>query len=128
MIPPMGQASLGIEIVQGNEKLQEISDFLNDNDTNVCTQIERDFIAAIGAGCSAPVACNAVKEDDTITFHVMLGFPDGTRIMERCKSFDIKESSGVGKMVAYEMIEDGALELLKEAEKVAFKDEMPQRI
>jgi len=30
--------------------------------------------------------------------------------------------------LAKEMIKNGALEILKEAEKLAFKDEMPQRI
>ena len=81
MIPPMGQAALGIEIVESNEKLAQIAAFLKDEDTFLCTQIERDFIANIGAGCSAPVACNAVKECEEIVFRVMLGFPDGTNIM-----------------------------------------------
>ena len=49
--------------------------------TFICTQIERDFISKIGAGCSAPVACNAVINADEVTFRVMLGFPDGTNVM-----------------------------------------------
>ena len=82
MIPPMGQAALGIEIVEGNEKLAEIANFLKDEDTYLCTQIERDFISKIGAGCSAPVACNTVVSGDEVTFRVMLGFPDGTNVMQ----------------------------------------------
>ncbi len=128
MIPPMGQAALGIEIVKGNEKLQEISDFLNDADTWMCTQIERDFVATIGAGCSAPVACNAVKEDETIHFRVMLGYPDGSKVMQRDLHVNISEAKELGKKIAYEMIDEGALEFLKEAERLAFKDEMPQRL
>jgi hydroxymethylbilane synthase len=67
MIPPMGQAALGIEIVKGNDKLKEIALSLNDEDTFLCTKIERDFISAIGAGCSAPVACNATLENNNVT-------------------------------------------------------------
>ena len=128
MIPPMGQAALGIEIVQGNEKLREISDFLNDADTWLCTQIERDFVATIGAGCSAPVACNAVKEGENIHFRVMLGYPDGSKVMQKDLHVNLSEAKELGKKVAHEMIDEGALEFLKEAEKLAFKDEMPQRL
>jgi len=128
MIPPMGQAALGIEIVQDNARLQEIAAFLKDEDTYVATQIERDFIAAIGAGCSAPVACNAVVKGDKVTFRVMLGFPDGTNVMHEKVEVAVSESSDIGKTMAQKMIDNGAMQLLKDAEKIAFKDEMPQRI
>ena len=128
MIPPMGQAALGIEIVQGNERLREIAESLNDADTYLCTQIERDFISKIGAGCSAPVACNAVREGDEIVFRVMLGFPDGSKIMRERAVVPVETSENLGNEIAEIMIANGALELLAEAEKVAFKDEMPQRL
>ncbi len=128
MIPPMGQAALGIEIVQDKDKLLEIAEFLKDEDTFICTQIERDFISSIGAGCSAPVACNAVKNADKITFRVMLGFADGTNVMYERVVVDVKDSQGLGITIAKKMIDKGALELLKNAESVAFKEEMPQRL
>ena len=128
MIPPMGQAALGIEIVKNNAKLQEIAAFLKDENTYLATQIERDFIAAIGAGCSAPVACNAVVDGENLVFRVMLGFPDGTNVMQERVEVALTASKGIGKELAKKMIDNGALELLKNAEKIAFKDEMPQRI
>ncbi|WP_455755881.1 hydroxymethylbilane synthase [Sulfurimonas sp.] len=128
MIPPMGQAALGIEIVCGDDKVREIAMSLNDENTYICTKIERDFISKIGAGCSAPVACNAVVNGNTITFRVMLGFPDGTNVMQEKVIKKIDECENLGSELASTMIENGALELLKNAEKVAFKDEMPQRL
>ena len=128
MIPPMGQAALGIEIVCGDEKIREIAESLKDENTFICTQIERDFISKIGAGCSAPVACNAVVKEDNIIFRVMLGFPDGTNIMQEKSIVKMGESKNIGLELAQKMIDNGALELLKNAEKIAFKDEMPQRI
>ena len=128
MIPPMGQAALGIEIVQGNEQLREMAMQLNDTDTYICTQIERDFISKIGAGCSAPVACNAVRDGDEIVFRVMLGFPDGSKIMRERAVVPVEASENLGNEMAELMIAEGALELLAEAEKTAFKDEMPQRL
>lgn len=128
MIPPMGQAALGIEIVCKNDKVREIAESLKDINTFIVTQIERDFISAIGAGCSAPVACNAVIVDKEITFRVMLGFPNGTNIMQEKVVVSLDNSEGLGSKIAKKMIDEGALELLENAQKVAFKDEMPQRL
>ena len=128
MIPPMGQAALGIEIVKGDAQLQKVAAFLKDENTYIATQIERDFIAAIGAGCSAPVACNAVVSGDEVTFRVMLGYPDGTHVMQEKVVVPLGASKNIGSDMAKRMIDNGALELLKSAEKIAFKDEMPQRI
>ena len=128
MIPPMGQAALGIEIVCKNDKVREIAESLKDINTFMETRIERDFISAIGAGCSAPVACNAVVGKNEVTFRVMLGFPDGTNIMQEKQVVSMCDSQGLGKRVAQKMIDEGALELLENAQKIAFKDEMPQRL
>lgn len=128
MIPPMGQAALGIEIVQGDDKVREIAMSLNHEDTYICTKVERDFISTIGAGCSAPVACNAVMNDGMITFRVMLGFPDGSNVMNEKVVKDANKCDSLGVDIAKKMIDNGAMELLKKAEDVAFKDEMPQRL
>lgn len=128
MIPPMGQAALGIEIVTGDPKVLEIAESLKDVNTFICTQIERDFISKIGAGCSAPVACNAVIDGENVVFRTMIGFSDGTNIMQEKLTKKISESQNLGNEMAELMINNGALELLKKAEEVAFKDEMPQRL
>ena len=128
MIPPMGQAALGIEIVADDALAREVAESLNDTMTQLCTKIERDFIAAIGAGCSAPVACNAYEESGEIIFRVMLGFPDGSRVMQEQMNAMVDEAEDLGKKMADLMISEGALELLEEAEECAFKDEMPERI
>ena len=128
MIPPMGQAALGIEIVSNNEKVREIALTLKDEDTFICTKLEREFISAIGAGCSAPVACNAVIDADEIIFRVMLGFADGTNIMQKRVVVNVNQAEGLGTKIAKEMIENGALKLLEDAQNAAFKDEMPQRL
>ena len=128
MIPPMGQAALGIEIVSGHEQVREIAMSLNDDDTMLCTQIEREFISKIGAGCSAPVACNAVIDGDDVVFRTMIGFSDGSHIMQESARKPKTEAPGIGEAMAEKMIANGALELLQDAEQAAFKDEMPQRL
>jgi hydroxymethylbilane synthase len=127
-IPPMGQAALGIEIVSANERVREIVMTLNDEYSFLCTKLERDFISKIGAGCSAPVAVNAIIEGDEITVKAMLGYPDGTHIMHEELTSSVNECNGLGEELAQKMIVKGALEILEKAETIAFKDEMPERL
>lgn len=128
MIPPMGQASLGIEIVSNNVKLKKIAMSLNDEETFICAKAERDFIAKIGVGCSAPVACNATISDGKITLQSMIGYPDGTNILLKSLTKNLNNCDGLGLELAQEMIQNDAETILINAERIAFKDEMPQRL
>ncbi len=128
MIPPMGQAALGIEILENDPLLEKVAAALNDEETFFCTQLERDFIAKIGAGCSAPVAVNAAIKGDTLTMRALIGLVDGSKILEESKSAPVNEACNLGVELADSMIAQGALDLLKEAEESAFKEYRPDRI
>ncbi len=128
MIPPMGQAALGIQIISSNEKVRQIASIVNDKDTFICTKLERDFISKIHAGCSAPVAVNATIKDEIVTIRTMIGYPDGTNIVQKSLTAPINSCDNLGNELADAMIADGIMDILKDAEKIAFKDEMPQRL
>ena len=128
MIPPMEQAALGIEIVTDNPLARQVAEALNDPDTYLCTQIERDFVAGIGAGCSAPVAVNAVIEGNEIVVRTLLGYPDARETLTETLRAPKDQAADLGKKLTQIMKDRGALELLKEAEKTAFKEEMPERL
>lgn len=113
MIPPMGQASLGIEIVSGNDFLREVASKLNDESSFLFAKLERDFISKIGAGCSAPVAVNATVSGDIVTIRSMIGFSDGTNIIKHSLSGHISDCDNLGFALADEMIKNGAIELFK---------------
>ncbi|MEA1915330.1 MAG: hydroxymethylbilane synthase [Campylobacterota bacterium] len=128
MIPPMGQAALGIEIVANNDKVREIAMMLNHQPTFICTKVERDFISKIGAGCSAPVACNATIDDDVVNLEAMIGYPDGTHIMWKTATALVSHCDELGEQLAKDFIDQGAMQLLENAENLAFKDERPTRL
>ncbi len=128
MIPPMGQAALGIEIVADNELAREIADALNDPQSFLTTKLERDFISKIGAGCSAPVAVNAVVEAERVSIRAMIGYPDGTHTLDHRLSAPVSECGDLGEQLAHAMIAEGALEILSKAQQIAFKDQMPERM
>ena len=128
MIPPMGQASLGIQIIAKNSELREMVKILNDEDSFLCAKLERDFVAKIEVGCSAPVAVNAIINGDEVSITSMIGLPDGSEILKKEITSTRDLSDNLGDKLAQIMVDNGAIELLKKAEKLAFKDEMPERL
>ena len=128
MIPPMGQASLGIQIIAKNSELREMVKILNDEDSFLCAKLERDFVAKIGVGCSAPVAVNAIINGDEVSITSMIGLPNGSEILKKEITSPRALSDNLGDKLAQIMVDNGAISLLKKAEKLAFKDEMPERL
>lgn len=127
VIPPMGQAALGIQIKSEDDEIREmVKEVLNDEDTFLCSQIERDFIAEIGAGCSAPVAVNAtIGEEGLVTVKAMVGYPDGSQILKEYIGAAREASEGLGLFLAEQMLKQGADKVLKIAESMAYKDDVP---
>ena len=126
MIPPMGQGALGIQIKSNDDEVREIVKVLNDEDTFLASTIERDFIGEIGAGCSAPVAVNAtIDEVGIVTVKSMIGYPDGSKILEEQISASRKACKGLGILLAELMVKKGAKSILEKAEEMAFKDDVP---
>ena len=58
----------------------------------------------------------------------MIGYPDGTNILQKSLTKNVTNCDELGLELAQEMIQDGAENILAHAEKMAFKDEMPQRL
>jgi len=59
MLPCVGQGAIGIEIRQGDGRLEKICERLNDLETFQCVTAERAFLAGMGGGCQSPVAAYA---------------------------------------------------------------------
>ncbi len=126
MIPPSGQASLGIEIVD-DEKVAEIASVLNDEDSALAAKIERDFVAKLEGSCQVPIAVNAKVSEDRVVVRAMVGLPDGTEILKEIIDTPRSEAAALGFRLADIMIEAGAKELLERAEAMAFKEERCER-
>lgn len=120
MIPAMGQAALGIEIVD-NDEVQEIVNFLNDEEAIIETTIERDFVRILEGGCQVPIGVNAVVGGEDVTVRCIIGMPNGKEMITdtlTCKKEDYKT---MGKELAKGMLSKGARDILDRAEKMAME-------
>jgi len=59
MLPCVGQGAIGIEIREGDDRIENLCQALNHPDTFACVSAERSFLAAMGGGCQSPVAAFA---------------------------------------------------------------------
>ncbi|MGM0533107.1 MAG: hydroxymethylbilane synthase [Campylobacterota bacterium] len=128
MLPPMGQAALGIEIVAGDSELEEVAASLNDEVSQYCANIERDFVRKLGGSCSVPIAAHASVQDEDVVFKAIVGLPDGTNLLEHTMQESYGKAKDLGIQMAAYMTERGAVALLEKAEEVAFKDERCERL
>lgn len=120
MIPAMGQGALGIESKNSKDVLDMIK-FINDEKSHIETTIERDFVTMLNGGCQVPIGINANLQDDYIKIRAVLGLPDGRKVLKETLVVKKDEYKTIGKDLATKFINQGAKELLAEAEIMAEK-------
>jgi hydroxymethylbilane synthase len=118
IIPPMGQAALGIETIIGNSFIDDICDYLSDKDATIETAIEREFVNELDGGCQAPIGINCEISGDSVKISAIVGFPDGTNILTKDITIKVEDHKNAGVRLAKDMIEDGAKSILEEAKQI----------
>ena len=121
MIPSMGQATLGIETTD-DPKIIEIVSVLNDKDAHIESTIERSFVHRLQGGCQVPIGVKATLIDDkSVRVQAVVGLPDGSEYISEDIIANIEDFETTGENLAQTFIDQGAVELLKRAEELAFK-------
>ncbi|BCD62392.1 hydroxymethylbilane synthase [Nitratiruptor sp. YY08-26] len=120
MIPAMGQAALGIECVP---EVLEVVKTLNDKKSQIETEIEREFVDTLQGGCQVPIGVRAqLLDNGDIITKAVIGMPDGSELLKDKIIGNVENYSDLGKELAQSMIENGAQEILKRAEEIAFAE------
>ncbi|MCC6626979.1 MAG: hydroxymethylbilane synthase, partial [Chloroflexi bacterium] len=103
-IPMVGQAALGLEIRAADTVLAAWLQPLDDPATHAAVRAERAYLAALGSGCSAPVAAHATIAGDTLTLAAMLATADGTRIARDRLAGPAREAEAIGRALAMRLL------------------------
>jgi len=98
MLPCVGQAAIGIEIRQSDERIDTICRRLNHYHTFQCVTAERTFLHAIGGGCQSPVGAHAVVLDEKLRLRAV-SFRDGAPKRAEAQR-DIGEPVALGEAIA----------------------------
>ena len=106
------QGALALECRTDDRGILEMCQMIEHAETRTCVDVERDFIRAVGAGCSTPVGAHAKIRDGSITLATFLSNPAASDTMTVRQSVAIGEASGLGASVAREMLGGGAARLI----------------
>jgi hydroxymethylbilane synthase len=79
-LPAASQGAVGIDRLASRDDLIPIVDAINDADTFVAVNAERDFLAAVGGNCHSPVAALAQVEGTQIRLKAEIFTADGSEM------------------------------------------------
>jgi hydroxymethylbilane synthase len=107
MLPAPAQGAIMVVARVDDEPVLRSCALLNDEDTALCTKIERDFLRTLLGGCSTPISALAEVEDGDIYFSGQILSLDGKQKAEIEKILPLELADGLGKIAAEELLERG---------------------
>jgi len=114
MTPAPAQGAMTIVALEKDPFCIEVTQKLNDTPSQICTQIERDFLRTLEGGCTAPIGALAKIEGNTIEFKGCLLSLDGTKKIAIEKTISLDLAAKAGDAFAKEVLQKGGDVLLKE--------------
>lgn len=124
MVPAPGQGALAVECRSSGADLIELLAVVDHGPTRSAVTAERALLAALEAGCSAPVGAYAVGAERLRLHAVALGFPpggvdetagstDANRVVVReCAEGNAADAARLGRDLAARMLARGAARLI----------------
>lgn len=80
MIPSPGQGIIAVQSREDDDEINEIVAPLDHEQTHICAEAEREFLAALGRDCNLPAGAYATISEHGISIIGMLGSPDETKM------------------------------------------------
>ncbi|MFC6079590.1 hydroxymethylbilane synthase [Sphaerisporangium aureirubrum] len=114
MLPAPGQGALAVECRAGDDDLIGLLAALDDPRTRAAVTAERTVLAALEAGCSAPVGAFAADAGHILNLTAAVVALDGTRSVRKSTAGDLSAAMDLGRDLAAAMIAEGAGTLMEE--------------
>jgi len=129
MLPAVGQAALGLETRYDDSSTIAAVENLDHMPTHAAVLAERTLLRSMRAGCLAPLACNAIVQNNSFQILAIVFSPDGKKRIEVKHSIEhnieiesqehksrlYRLAEQMGREAADLLIEQGASELIHEA-------------
>ena len=115
MISAPAQGVVAICGRRDDAEMQELFKDINHKQTQICTEIERNFLNTLEGGCTAPIGAFAEMNDrNEVRFIGRLCSLDGKNCIETDEIFEWNEHENFGKMLAHKVLENGGRALMDE--------------
>ena len=113
MIPAPAQGAMVIVAMQNDDFCKDAVAKLNHKETEICTQIERQFLKTLEGGCTAPIGALAKINNNEIHFVGNLLSIDGKEKLGIERTISLDNWTDFGKYCADEILEKGGAKLMK---------------
>jgi len=117
MISAPSQGVVAISSRVDDVETKAILQKINHKTTQICVEIERNFLRTLEGGCTAPIGAIAVFEENKIKFSGRLNSLDGSKTINVVEEFEYDESENYGKKFAEFVLENGGKEMMEEIKK-----------
>lgn len=112
MLPAPAQGAIMIVCREDDDFAASGCQSLNDEETALCTKIERDFLSALLGGCSTPISALAEISEGKLKIRGNIVQPDGRNKAFIEKTVALAESSNLGMTAAREILLHGGQEII----------------
>jgi hydroxymethylbilane synthase len=113
MIPAPAQGAMVIVAMQNDDFCKDAVAKLNHKETEICTQIERQFLKTLEGGCTAPIGALAKINKNEIHFVGNLLSIDGKEKLEIERTISLDNWADFGQHCANEILEKGGSDLMQ---------------
>jgi len=107
MMPAPGQGALAAECLASRPELADLLRQIDDQVSRAATTAERSLLAALQAGCSAPIGAYAAGTS-VLRLDAVVVAPDGEEALRASASGPASQAAQIGGEVAAELLERGA--------------------
>ncbi len=112
MLPAPGQGAIMIAARENDSHIRQICQEINDEETEICTDIERDFLFYLEGGCSAPIGALAQIKDGQVHFQGVLLSLDGSKKIEVNRTEILGNHQKIAEFCSLQILERGGRRLL----------------
>jgi len=112
MYPAVGQGALGLECRTEDEELRSLLQRIGDPITQSAITAERSLLAALRAGCHAPVGVETTVAGDQLTLEAVVLSSDGRERLTATGTLAAFQAEMLGKQLAADLQRQGAAVLI----------------
>jgi porphobilinogen deaminase len=105
MLPAPAQGAIMIACREGDDYSLQSTTLSNDEDTALCTKVERDFLNTLMGGCSTPISALAEMNNNELIFKGNIVSADGKQVWNVSKTINRDKATEIGVLAARELLE-----------------------
>ncbi|MDQ0475989.1 hydroxymethylbilane synthase [Chryseobacterium sp. MDT2-18] len=115
MISAPAQGVVAVTARADDHEIKELFEKVNHRETQICIDIERNFLRTLEGGCTAPIGAFAeINDKNEVRFIGRLCSLDGKKCMEIDEIFTWNDQENFGEKLAHIILKDGGRELMQE--------------